>query len=334
MSFLGDIEALERENAALWQRISELEERLAAQYQMMEMTTANLSEVVFKLELEREENLHKTEELRANNQALLESLQIISRQRKQIAESIGYAARIQRALTGNEKILRTVLPDSFLLHLPKDALSGDFLYVTRKNHLIYLAVGDCTGHGIPAGILTIVATMLLTRLIEEADAQIEPSQIMHTLDFLFTDQMTMYDVNMRDGLELSLCIIDTKNNVLHYCGAHQSLYFIKNCEMTELKGNKDVIGWSLRGYLEKNFETQSIPFQKDGSNLFYLATDGFADQFGTNNKKLMTKNFKKVLENICCMPIIEQGDILRRIFFEWKEAVPQTDDVLVVGFQL
>jgi serine phosphatase RsbU (regulator of sigma subunit) len=300
---------------------------------MMEITTKNLSEVVFKLELEREENLHKTEELRANNHALSNSLQLIARQRKQISESINYAKRIQKALIGNEKILQSIIPDSFLLHMPKDRLSGDFIYIVKKRHLIYLAVGDCTGHGVPASMVTIVATMLLARLIEDAGAYLEPSQIIHTLDFLFTEQMMM-NLSIRDGLEIGLCIIDTKENMVHYSGAHQSLYHVQNNELTEYKGNKDTIGWCLRGYLDKTFETTSIPFVPGNSGCFYMASDGFPDQFNAEGKKLMSKNFKKILTNICCMPIREQNDILHSLFVEWKGTARQTDDVIVAGFRL
>ncbi|MDW8205469.1 MAG: SpoIIE family protein phosphatase, partial [Cytophagales bacterium] len=308
--------------------------RLLAQYQMMEMTTQQLSEVIFKLELEREDNLNKTEELRANNQALSESLNIIATQRKQITESISYAARIQRALISHEHTLRALLPHSFLLHMPKDTISGDFAYVTQKRHLIYLAVGDCTGHGVPAGMLTVVSLMLLSRLIEDADTQIEPSHIIHTLDFLFNERMQNSESNLRDGLELGFCIIDTKNQVIQYSGANLSLYDVKNGELTEYKGSKDTVGWCLRGYLDKTFETHTIPFTKGDTRCFYLATDGFADQCNSENKKLMTKNFKKILANICCMPIAEQGDILRHLFNEWKGTARQVDDVLVAGFQL
>lgn len=331
---LERVESLERENAVLRQKISELEERLLSQYEMMQITTSHLSEVIFKLELERETNLQKNEELRTANQILSKNLQLISRQRKQIAESIRYAARIQKVLMCNERMVRQILPQSFVLHLPKDILSGDFVYVKRKNHLIYLAVGDCTGHGIPAGILTVVAMMLLGRLIEDASAQINPTHIMHTLDYLFTEQMIIHKPNMRDGLELGLCIIDMKNNMLHYCGAHQSLYCIKNGQLTEYKGSKDTIGWSVRKYLEKNFETRSIPFKKGDNDCFYLATDGFADQFGTNGRKLMTKNFKKILESVYNKPVTEQGEVLNNIFTDWKGSINQTDDVLVTGFQL
>jgi serine phosphatase RsbU (regulator of sigma subunit) len=328
------VQDLQDENNMLKAQLADLQERLLSQYQMMEMTTKSLSDVVFKLELEREENLHKTEELRANNHALSNSLQLIARQRKQISESINYATRIQKALIGNEKILQSIIPDSFLLHIPKDGLSGDFIYIVKKRHLIYLAVGDCTGHGVPAGMLTIVATMILARLIEDAEAYLEPSQIIHTLDFLFTEQMMMNDISMRDGLEIGLCIIDTKENMVHYSGAHQSLYHVQNNELTEYKGNKDTIGWCLRGYLDKTFETTSIPFVPGNSGCFYMASDGFPDQFNAEGKKLMSKNFKKILTNICCMPIREQNDILHSLFVEWKGTARQTDDVIVAGFRL
>lgn len=322
------------EKVQLKQQLQELNEQLLSQRQMMEMTIQHLSRVVFHLELEREESLQKTEELKANNAALSESLQTIARQRKQITESIRYASRIQCALFSKYQQLTQVLPHSFFLHLPKQELSGDFAFVMQKRHLIYIALGDCTGHGIPASMLTIVANMLLSHLIEEADAYVMPSQIIHTLDFLFNEQMMGSDANVRDGLEIGLCIIDTKENILHFSGAHQSLYHMKNGIMQEYKANKDTVGWSLRGYLDKSFETISIPFEKGNSGCFYMASDGFADQFNAEGKKLTKKSFKKILENLCGYHIAEQEDLLRDIFFEWKGDSKQIDDVAIVGFSI
>ncbi|WP_448518880.1 SpoIIE family protein phosphatase [Rhodoflexus sp.] len=329
-----DSHSLKEENAALHKQIAELQERLLAQYQMMEITTSHLSDAIFRLELEREESLHKTEELKANNAALSESLQTIARQRKQITESIRYASRIQRAIFAKQTPIQQVLSNSFFLHLPKNNLSGDFAFIAQKRHLIYIALGDCTGHGVPASMLTIVSHMLLSRLIEDADAYVMPSQILHTLDFLFNEYLTGSNPNVRDGLEIGLCMIDTKENVLHYSGARQPLYRVRQDGIQEYKSSKDTVGWSLRGYLDKSFETIHIPFEKGNNGCFYLATDGFFDQFNLKGRKLMRKNFKKILENICRYPITEQEGILHDIFYEWKGNSKQIDDVGVIGFAI
>lgn len=320
------------ENKQLRKQIAELQERLLAQYQMMEITTKSLSENITMLALEREESLCKTEELKVINAAISESLQIIEHQRKQIMESIRYASHIQHVLFFKWKQVAQVLPNSFFLHLPKEQLSGDFIFAMKKRHLIYIALGDCTGHGVPASMLTIIANMLLSRLIEEADTYITPSQVIHTLDFLFNEQITGQDANLRDGLTMGLCIIDTKENTLHYSGAQQSLYHMRHGVMHEYKGSRDTVGWCLRGYLDKSFATISIPFEKGGGDCFYMASDGFADQFNSEGRKLTRKNFKKILENLCGYPVVEQENLLRDIFFEWKNNSKQIDDVAIVGF--
>lgn len=254
---------------------------------------------------------------------------------QQILESMRYAKRIQQALCTCERRLRCVFPNSFMFHLPKCELSGDFVYLQQKRERIYLVVGDCTGHGIPASLLTVISVVQLNQLIEEAGKEIEPAHILYTFDFLFTEQLKNEESPIiRDGVEMAVCIIDQRERVLHFGGARQSLYYICHNELHHYKGSRDTLGWSLKTYLQKDFQTISIPLQPDQTNRFYFATDGFANQFNPEGKKLTPKNFRAMLKSISYLPMQEQGDLLKELFLQWKGDSKQIDDVLIIGFQV
>ena len=250
-----------------------------------------------------------------------------------ITQSIVYAERIQNAILPQKEDLSLLLPQNFVFARARNIVSGDFYWINGKMHdNIVVAVADCTGHGVPAAMLSMLGANLLNQIVIEHKIY-DPATILNELDRLIRHQLRQetYAIGeIQDGMEMALCKIDKSQKMLYYATARRSIFLMRNKEIITLKGNREPIGGSF--YQKKNFQTFEIQLQE--KDIIYMVTDGFTDQYNNhNNEKYSIMRFKEFLIRINGTNLAYQEEIISTIFDEWKGYTEQTDDVLVVAFE-
>jgi serine phosphatase RsbU (regulator of sigma subunit) len=269
------------------------------------------------------------------NQALLEQKFIVEQKNKDILDSIEYAKRIQLSLLQPYEVIQSYLPQSFLLFLGKDIVSGDFYWFKVKNDWVYIAAVDCTGHGVPGAFMSVMGNTLLNQIMAENPNAIMPDQILNQLHLKLNETLnrmgTSGDDKPRDGMDIGLCAIHTEKKEVVFAGANRPLYLVQNGVLEEIKGDKFPIGGNQYG--EQEFTAKY--FTLNAGDSFYISSDGYADQFGgTEEKKFMTKKFKSLIEQNISLTMNEQKEQFLAAHLEWKGKHEQTDDVLVIGIRL
>ena len=224
--------------------------------------------------------------------------------------------------------IKSLFPESFILFKPRDIVSGDFYWLAHRDKKTYFALADCTGHGVPGGFMSMLGIAYLDEIIGNNPA-IRADELLNTLrhnvivSLHHSEEMSQ----SKDGMDISLIIVDWDKNEIEYSGAYSSLYLIRNKQLNEYKGDKMPIGLHIR---KQPFKMQIIPFLKGDS--FYLFTDGYVDQFGgPNNKKFKHMPLKNLLLNIAHMAMSEQYEILDNKIEEWKGDSNQVDDITMAG---
>lgn len=296
------IESLEKE-------LKDLKEQNASQQGMFDMTTVYLKKI--------------QRELKISEQQLFEA-------NKHLTDSIQYAKRIQDAFLVQKNALEKIVPESFIFQKPKDIVSGDFLWAHKNGSDVYIAAGDCTGHGVPGAMLSIFVISMLNLIINDYQPE-SPAFIIEKLDQLMLKYLTQYDDQIRDSAEISLIKLNTKKNTLQFCGARRPLIRVRGKNIKVFKGGKLILD---------NFENkindainQTIDIQK--GDAIYMFSDGFVDQFGReNNRKFMSKRLLASFQEIASNTVADQHSDLANIFDKWKGANEQVDDVLVLGIKI
>lgn len=251
----------------------------------------------------------------------------IQEKRAELMDSISYAERIQKAIFVGEDVLNVNLPQSFILYKPKDKVSGDFYWIGKYKDILIVFAGDCTGHGVPGAMLSIVGTSLLNKIVYEEHIYL-PGEILTRLNYLFYNQLNLKETNLRDGMDACLLSINTVNKTAHFAAAKNDCCYIKDNELVELKAQRNSIGENDN----ITFATQTIDYEE--GRCFYLYSDGVKDQFGgPKQKKLSSKRFKQILQKASSLPIDEQCTFILELVNSWKAGLPQTDDIMVVGLQ-
>jgi serine phosphatase RsbU (regulator of sigma subunit) len=280
------------------------------------------------------------QQLKEKNKLIEEQKEIVEEQHnlleeknKEITDSIKYAERIQGAILPPEQKWNYILPSSFVLNKPKDILSGDFYWVADTETHIFVAAADCTGHGVPGALISIVNFNLLNKAVLEKSLTCT-AEILDTVNIWLTESLNQDKENstIKDGMDISLISINKQNGKIEFTGANNPLYLFSGDEMIEIKGDKFPVGAFIDEEI-RHFTTQEIN-PKFGDTI-YLFSDGFADQFGgPNGKKYKYKTFKELLFRAKELPIIEQKEFLYQEFKSWKGKIEQTDDVLVIGLKI
>ncbi|HRH02815.1 MAG TPA: SpoIIE family protein phosphatase [Bacteroidia bacterium] len=310
-------------------RVDEENVQLNAEKEKLASDKAKVDEKVKKL-WSQSTAIHKEKE--RINQLKLE----IEDKHKQIIDSVNYAKRIQEAILPNTKEITEYLPQSFILFRPRDIVSGDFYWFSHKNSISILAAVDCTGHGVPGAFMSMIGNTLLNQIVNEKGIT-NPAQILTILNQEINRSLkqTQQESQSRDGMDIALCTFeslpDEDSIKLEYAGANRPLYLIQNNELQEIKANKFPIG-GLSYEVEKIFTNHSFTLAKNDS--IYLTSDGYADQFSSNDKKLMTKKFKEILLNIHQKSPSEQLLFLDQFIQNWMLGTEQTDDILVIGVKV
>ncbi len=259
----------------------------------------------------------------------------IEEKSKEITDSIIYAKRIQQAILPPLSLFKETLPNSFVLYLPKDVVAGDFYWLEKTEEAAYFAAADCTGHGVPGAMVSVVCNNALNRCVREYGLN-SPGAILDKTRELVIQEFEKSEEEVRDGMDIALCML--KGNTLTYAGAHNPLWILRkgSNEIDVIKANKQPIG--SFDYPEPYID-HTITVNK--GDRIYIFSDGFADQFGgesthgakNGGKKLKAANFKKMLLSLSDQKMTDQSEILKKGFEDWKGDIEQIDDVCVIGLE-
>jgi PAS domain S-box-containing protein len=255
----------------------------------------------------------------------------IQNKNKKITESINYAKRIQTAILPNTKLINRALPDSFILYKPRDVVSGDFPWFMQIKDDIFIAAVDCTGHGVPGALLSLIGYFLLNDIVRSRKVT-EPGKILDLLDEGVTTTLRQdEDSTTKDGMDIALCKINLLAGEVEYAGAHRPLYIMKNGVMEEIKGNKFPIGGGIFKN-QTNFTNTKVKLSKGDS--IYYSSDGFPDQFGgTEGRKFGPKKTREIIERVHALPMKEAMHVFDQEWEGWRGNTKQTDDVLLIGIK-
>ncbi len=251
---------------------------------------------------------------------------------KKINDSINYAQRIQGAILPENSIIRKWLPESFILYKPRDVVSGDFPWFMQVGDEIFIAAVDCTGHGVPGALISLIGYFLLNDIVRSRKI-LNPGLILDALDEGVTQTLRQDedDSRTKDGMDISLCKINLKNNTLEYAGAHRPLYHLRNGVLEEIKGDRFPIGGG-KYKNQTNFANTLIEIQK--GDTFYFCSDGFPDQFGgTDNRKFGPKRLRDLIMEVQSQTMTEQMEAFDIEWEDWKGDYKQTDDMLLIGLR-
>jgi serine phosphatase RsbU (regulator of sigma subunit) len=257
--------------------------------------------------------------------------EMVEEKNKEIVDSINYALRLQRAILPTNSKVITALPDSFILFKPKDIVSGDFYWMHEQGDNVLIAAVDCTGHGVPGAMVSVVGANSLDRCVKEFKLQ-DPAQILDKLCDMVIETFESSDHDVKDGMDITLCSINLKTRKIKFAAAHNPLWIVKHTtlEVEEYKADKQPIG---KFDYRKNFTSHDIQLEK--GDCIYLFSDGYADQFGgPGGKKFKYKTLMQLLQQIHTKPMIDQHEILNREFEAWRGMLEQIDDVCVIGIRV
>lgn len=262
---------------------------------------------------------------RANDQLRAQRDQI-AYQKKHITDSISYAEKIQRAILPSLELFSDQI-EHFVLFKPRDIVSGDFYWVEEVEKRLVIIAADCTGHGVPGAFMSMLGVSLLNEIVINKKIT-RPDEILNNLrDKIIEALKQEKDGVVKDGMDMTACVLDSKRDLLLFSGANNPLYYIRNGELNQIKGDKMPV--AIHEIMEP-FSLHELKLMK--GDTFYTFSDGYADQFGgPAQKKFLAKNFRKLLLEIQDESMIDQGIHLDRSFESYRQDVEQIDDVVVIG---
>jgi serine phosphatase RsbU (regulator of sigma subunit)/Tfp pilus assembly protein PilF len=267
------------------------------------------------------------------NRDLENQNELIQAQKQEITDSILYAQNIQRSMLPSRELLASILPEHFILHRPKDIVSGDFYFIEKAGDCILFSAVDCTGHGVPGALLSFLGMDILQDAVHRKGIT-QPSELLSCLDTEINLRLRKATdtESVRDGMDLAICRLNLKTNELTTAAAFNPVYIISNGVLEEIKPDKHAIG-SNRENTPVQF-TDHVRSLKKG-DCIYVMSDGYADQFGgVMGKKFKYKPLKEILLSNSEKPMKEQGDILEQTHIKWKGGMFQVDDILVLGIRI
>ncbi|MCK4662582.1 MAG: SpoIIE family protein phosphatase [Bacteroidales bacterium] len=271
----------------------------------------------------------------------------IEKQKKHITDSILYAKNIQNAILSNEKVIQKIALDYFIFFKPRDIVSGDFYWFSEQNGKLFLAVVDCTGHGVPGAFMSMLGIAFLNEIISNVETHslvsLQANEILNELrekvkialhqsgNYYSAESDLISEISVKDGMDIALCIIDTETNLMQYAGANIPLYLIRNNKLLETHATVNPIGIYFN---EVPFVNHKIQLMKN--DILYLFSDGYIDQFGGNKgNKFYSKHFKKLLLKIQDKSMQEQKQTLEKTITDWiGNEYEQIDDILVIGVRI
>ncbi len=293
----------------------------------LEITNQELKEQSRKVMSFNNELAQQTEELQIQSDQLEHS-------NKHTLDSIRYALRIQEAVLPSVLDLETIFGkgNTLIFYSPKDIVSGDFYWTKEIKNKKIIAVADCTGHGVPGAMLTMIGESLLNNIILEKKIT-EPALILDAVQVYFSTLFTSSH-NIQDGMDICISMIDYETKKLHFAGARNPITYIQNGQLETIQGDKMSIGNSkIKSKSLDKFTSHQIDISVP--TIFYMYTDGFQDQFGgKENRKFYSKNLRKLFFDIHNLPLSKQRTRLKMTFMEWCDFAKQIDDVTIVAIKI
>ncbi len=262
---------------------------------------------------------------------LEEKNRIISQKNMEVHDSITYAKRLQDAIMPPLDEIYNSVPDSFVLYRPKDIVAGDFYFADKQGDYFFVAAADCTGHGVPGAMVSVVCSNALNRAVNELQL-LQPGEILDKVRELVVETFKKSQHDVKDGMDISLCVINQKTYEVAWAGANNPLWYINENEeeLKEITATKQPVG-KTENY--KSFTTHAFNLAKGA--MLYLFTDGYADQFGgPKGKKFKYKQLADLILANRKLPMREQCKILENTFVSWKGNLDQIDDVCIIGLKL
>lgn len=248
---------------------------------------------------------------------------------KDLTDSLNYARRIQAALLPAEHHIRRIFQDYFIYYRPKHIVSGDFYWFSERDDKYFIAAADCTGHGVPGALMSMIGLELIQKIINELKVD-DSDQVLLTmnreLESAFFKEESGKAI-IRDGIEMSICIIDRKTKVMEFSGAFLPVYIVRDDKLFEIKGDKKNV---VQSFAMVSFNRST--FTLEDGDLLYLFSDGYADQFGgPENKKFMYRRLRHILLTISKYPLADQQRILDETIESWMGGHDQIDDMMILG---
>lgn len=254
---------------------------------------------------------------------------IVEEKNTEILDSISYAKRIQTAILPSNRMVKDSFKDSFVLYKPKDIVAGDFYWLEPTADRILFAAADCTGHGVPGALVSVVCHNALNRSVREYGIT-DPGKILDKTKELVIAEFEKSEEEVLDGMDISLCYLDTKTKKLLWAGANNPLWIVRNNELIEFKPDKQPIGKFEQA---KKFTTHSIDVLEN--DCIYIFTDGYQDQFGGDAaKKFKASKFKELIISINAHAMEKQCLLIDKTFYEWKGELEQVDDICIIGVRI
>lgn len=275
--------------------------------------------------------LRRWREVKNQKQIIEEKSRQVESKNNEILDSITYAKRIQTAILPSSEVMAQIIPEHFVFYLPKDIVAGDFYWIEEAQDRTFLAVADCTGHGVPGAMMSVVCHNALNRAVKEFKLS-ETGEILNKTREIIIDELSKNQQDVYDGMDISLISWSSDKTKITWSGANNALWIWRkhSGELHEIKPDKQPIGKFAQ---EKPFTTHSISLEPEDK--IFLFTDGYADQFGgVDSKKLKSKNFKRLIGETSKLSFEEQGEQLNTFFQEWKGNLEQIDDICVLGLTL
>ncbi|MBK6265383.1 SpoIIE family protein phosphatase [Marivirga sp. S37H4] len=271
----------------------------------------------------------KNRNLESANNEITEQKKVVEEKHKEITDSIHYAKRIQDSILPSEETLSKDLKDGFLLYLPKDVVAGDFYWMEQYHGKVFFAAADCTGHGVPGALVSMVCSNALSKTLLEENIT-ETGKLLDRTRELVIERFAKSGGEVEDGMDISLCALDMKTMILQWSGANNPLWVMRNGNLLKHKADRMPIG---KYPAPRPFSTHN--FQLEKNDIIYVFSDGYPDQFGgPNGKKFMFKQLDKLLISIYTRKMNEQKEILQKSFEDWKGDLEQVDDVCIIGVKV
>jgi len=270
---------------------------------------------------------------------VVQQKELVEEKQKEIVDSINYAKRIQLSILPPKDEMKEALRDHFVLYKPKDIVSGDFYWMVQTKHsqsetpLSVVAAVDCTGHGVPGALMSIISNTLLNQTTKNPGIN-SPAEALNYMNNELPKNLKAQQKGeiIRDGMDIVMCSFDFDKSKVDFAGANNSLYVFSENELKEIKPDKQSISGSTDD-VKKPFTNHSLSLEK--GDVVYLITDGYADQFGgPKGKKFKYKQLEQILVEIHALPMEEQKQILDQRFEDWRGSLEQVDDVTFIGIRL
>lgn len=334
----NEFSALAEQFNSMVEQLESSQNELKQKNDVIEKNVKVLHEKNEKITIQRDKIEVQRDEIEAQRDLVTKQKDKILEHKQSITDSIQYASRIQTAILPPDEVIKYLLPKHFILYKPRDIVSGDFYWLTHRQGEIIIVVADCTGHGVPGAFMSMLGSAILKDVVNSSNI-LQASQILNDLreKVILSLRQTGQTGEAKDGMDISLCIINTERMRLQYAGAYQPLFLIRKGTLKEIKADKMPIGISSKA--GKSFKNNEIKIFKNDS--LYLFSDGYVDQFGgENGKKFLSIRFKRLLIDIQDNIMFDQKELLDQNINEWMgltglyKKYDQIDDITVLGIKI